>query len=119
MVTAPNDWYYHLFPLTAEGAETLPLAYVVELAEALIREAERTGDETHFGPVLHWAHLLKCEQGPDGHWPAVVNARTGEALGSERTRRPAELLARLSRLLDTSEFDAAVALAAGDGEVTL
>ena len=110
--TRPFDWYYHLLPLRAEGDEALPLDWVVERAAELISRAEATGEPAHFSPALHWAHLLKLEQGPDGDWPAVVNARTGEAIGTRRTRRPAEMLARLGQLLDSTEFEAAVALAA-------
>lgn len=112
MHTAPNDWYLHLFPLTAEGEEVLPLEYVVEVAEGFIRETVRTGDHVHLGPPLHWAHLLKYELGSGSDWPAVINARTGDAIGEERTRRPAELLAKLAEMLDTAEFDAAVAACA-------
>ena len=65
--------------------------------------------------MLHWAHILKAEQGPDGDWPAVVNARAGTAIGATRTREPAVLLARLDMLLDFSEFEAAVARAGCDG----
>ena len=109
MHTAPNDWHLHLFPLTSEGEEILPLEYVVQVADGMIRETERTGDHVHLGPPLHWAHLLKYELGSDSDWPAVINARSGEAVGEERTRRPVELMAKLGELLDTAEFDAAVA----------
>lgn len=109
---APLDWAYALFPLQAEGEEGLSLDWLVGLAHKLIDTAEETGDEAHFGPVLHWAHILKSEQGPDGDWPALVNARTGAAVGAAQTREPARLLARLDTLLGSSEFEAAVALAA-------
>ncbi len=111
MITAPPEWHYHLFPLAAEGTEALRLDEVVELAAERMQRGVETGDEAHFGPVLHWAHLLTLEQGGDGAWPAVVNARTGEPIGGERTRRPAELLRRLGELLESSEFESAVALA--------
>jgi len=108
---APLDWAYALFPLQGEGEESLSLEWVVSVAHKLIDSAQGTGDEAHFGPVLHWAHLLKAEQGPDGDWPASVNARTGAAMGGARFREPARLLARLDVLLDSSEFEAAVARA--------
>ena len=111
---APLDWAYALFPLQGERQETLSLEWLIRLAHQRIDRAQETGDEAHFGPVLHWAHLLKVEQGPDGDWPAQVNARTGEAVGAARTREPARLLARLDALLDSCEFEAAVARATGD-----
>ena len=111
LFTAPNEWYFHLFPLTAEREEILPLDYVTDRGLELVSETERTGDHAHLGPPLHWAHLLKYELGPGRDWPAVINARTGEAIGEARTRRPVELLAKLGELLDTAEFDAAVAAA--------
>jgi len=110
-MNAPNDWYYHLFPLQGEENEALSLDWVVETALQLIDRTRATGDEAHFGPTLHWAHLLKTEQGPDGDWPAVVNARTGAPLGPARTRAPATLLACLGELLQSSEFETAIARA--------
>jgi hypothetical protein len=112
---APLDWAYGLFPLEREGEENLSLDWVVGIAHERIDRAGETGDETHFGPVLHWAHILKAEQGRDGDWPAVVNARTGAAVGMERTRAPAGLMKRLDALLDASEFAACVARAADCG----
>lgn len=70
-----------------------------------------SGDETLLGTVLHWAHILKSEQGPDGVWPAIVNARNGQPRSEERTCAPVTLLERLGSLVDTTEFDAAVAFA--------
>ena len=109
---APLDWAYALFPLQGEGEEILSLEWVARIAHERIDRAEKTGDEAHFGPVLHWAHILKAEQGPEGDWPAQVNARTGAAMGAARTRVPAGLMARLDALLDSTEFEAAVARAA-------
>jgi len=115
---APLGWAYALFPLQGEGDERLSLEWLTGLAHKLIDNAEETGDEAHFGPVLHWAHILKTEQGPDGDWPAQVNARTGAPVGAARTREPARLLARLDALLDSSEFEAVVARAAEGGRET-
>ena len=58
MMAAPLEWAYALFPLQSEGAgeELLPLEWVVDIAHQRIDRAEQTGDEAHFGPVLHWAH---------------------------------------------------------------
>jgi hypothetical protein len=108
---APLDWAYANFPLQGDREETLSLEWLVNLAHQLIDLAEQTGNEAHFGPVLHWAHILKSGQGPDGDWPVCVNARTGASVGAARTRKPAELLARLDALLDSSEFEVAVAQA--------
>jgi hypothetical protein len=109
--TAPTDWYYHLLPLPAPSEETLSLDWVAVVAGELMDRAEASGEPAECEAVLHWAHLLKLEQGTEGDWPAVVNARTGEALGEERTRKPAAVLARLGELLDSTEFDTVIALA--------
>ena len=106
--TAPIDWYYHSFPLREAGQEAVSLEWTAALAEGIVDRAEASGDETPLGPVLHWAHLLKAEQGPEGDWPARVNARTGAAIGSERTRAPARLLERLGAFLASTEFEDAV-----------
>jgi hypothetical protein len=112
---APLDWAYANFPLPSEGEESLSMEWLVNVAYVLIDRAEETGNEAHFGPVLHWAHILKSEQGPAGDWPALVNARTGAVIGAARTREPGRLLARLDALLDSSEFETAVARAGGFG----
>lgn len=111
---APLDWAYALFPLQGEGEELLSLEWVVRVAGERIDRSEETGNEAHFGPVLHWAHILKVEQGPNGDWPAQVNARTGAPIGTARTRAPAGLMARLEALLDATEFEAAIARAESD-----
>jgi hypothetical protein len=108
---APLGWAYALFPLQHEGEEGLSLEWVVRVAHERIDRAQQTGDEAHVGPVLHWAHILKIEQGPNGDWPVQVNARTGAVAGTSRTREPAGLLARLDALLDSTEFEAAIARA--------
>ena len=93
------------------AAEKLRLEWVVRIAHERIDRAAETGDEAHTGPVLHWAHILKIEQGPNGDWPTLINARTGAAVGADRTRVPAGLMARLDALHDSTEFEAAIALA--------
>jgi hypothetical protein len=108
---APLDWAYALFPLQRDDNEILSLQWLVGLAHERIDRAQSTGDEAHFGPVLHWAHILKIEQGPDGDWPAHVNARTGASIGSARTLAPAGLMARLDALLHATEFETTVARA--------
>ena len=108
-VRAPSDWYYHRFPLPHANNEVITLDWVVAVAEELLERAARTGDEAHSGPVLHWAHLLKVAQDAGGDWPGAVNARTGAAVGTTRTRSPARLLQHLGEAMDSSEFDEAVA----------
>lgn len=108
---APLDWAWGRFPLDAEGEETLLLEHVIQYTDALIAEARRLDDEALIGPIMHWAHILKTEQGPDGAWPSVVNARTGETIGAARTLAPATLMARLDALLDSSEYAACIARA--------
>lgn len=112
-IPAPTTWPYALFPLREADDPRLEMERVTEIALELVDRAEASGDAAEAGPVLHWAHMLKIEQGPDGDWPAAVDARTGAALGTGRTRKPAELLRRLGDWLKSSEFDAAVALADG------
>ena len=58
--------------------------------------------------TLHCAHMLKTLQGPDGLWPSVLNARTGDPCGNHRTQSPVRFLRRLRRLLRSSEFDVAI-----------
>jgi hypothetical protein len=109
---APLDWAYAHFPLQREDDPILSLEWVVSEALVRIDRAEQTGDETHFGPVLHWAHILKAEQSPEGDWPSLVEARTGAAVGTARTRSPAALMARLDAFFDAAEYEAAIARAA-------
>ncbi|MBV9864565.1 MAG: hypothetical protein JO316_04395 [Abitibacteriaceae bacterium] len=110
-VEAPTDWAYHLFPLPSENVEELALDWVVAIAEKLIKRAQYHSDEAYLGPVLHWAHLLKIAQSSDGSWPAHVNPRTGIPIGTTRTHTPSRLMAKLGEILDSSEFEDAVALA--------
>jgi hypothetical protein len=111
-VAAPLEWAYELFPLPAEGEEILSLEWVAEVAHSLFNLTEATGDEACFGPTLHWAHRFVITQSQEGDWPLLVNARTGEVVSTQRTRKPVEFLARLGDLLDSSEFEHAVARAA-------
>lgn len=108
---APLEWRYALFPLEREGEEILSLEAVVHRAEERLTIAETRGDRTPLGPVYHWAHILKSVQEPDGAWPSVVNARTGETVGTARTRAPASLMGRLDRLLNACEYEATIARA--------
>lgn len=108
---APSDWYYPLFPLSAVSEEEVSLDWLVEQAASRLKQAQDADERAYLGPVLHWAHLLKFEQGPEGDWPALVNARTGTAVGEKRTRAPGELMAALAECLLSSEFDEAVKLA--------
>jgi hypothetical protein len=109
---APPGWVWMGFRISEPSGETLSIAEVVADGLRLIDESERTGDQSHFGPVMHWAHILKTEQGPDGAWPDAVNARTGEPIGTARTHAPATLMARLDALLDSTEYAACIERAA-------
>ncbi len=111
---APEEWAFHNFPLESEEQEELSLESVTEVGLERVALARETGHRPYIGPVVHWAHILKVEQGPNGDWPAVINARTGQPVGERRTRRPAELLNALGEMLDSTEFDAAVRRAKGD-----
>ena len=93
-MTAPQGWAWALFPLEEGEPETLWTEAVVRRAMELVKKAERSGDYAPIGPVIHWAHIFKSEQGIDGDWPAAINARTGKAIGAARTVAPAALMAR-------------------------
>jgi len=111
-VIAPPEWAWAGFPLDSDATETLDVAEFTAIALVRIKGSVRDQDEAPIGPVMHWAHILKTEQGQDGAWPAAVNARTGEPTGTARTLAPAKLMARLDALLDSSEYAACIALAA-------
>lgn len=111
-MTAPQGWAWALFPLEEGDRETLRTETVVRRGMALVKEAERSGDYAPIGPVIHWAHIFKSEQGIDGDWPAAVNARTGEAINAARTASPAKLMARLDALLESTEYAACIEAAA-------
>lgn len=66
------------------------------------------GYDEEIGAVMHWAHILKSEQTPEGVWPRFVNARTGTMTGRQFTHSPAGILVSLAALLDTTEFDVAI-----------
>lgn len=83
----------------------------MELCHEALDQAEAYGDEAPMGPVLHWAHVLKTEQRPDGTWPVWVNARTGQAESQDATRGPAAVMERLAKILHTTEFDECIRLA--------
>jgi hypothetical protein len=115
-VTAPPDWIWSLFPLVGGDTETVNIESVVHRAMELVNEAAHTGDHAPIGPVMHWAHIFKSEQGTNGDWPAKVNGRTGEAVSAVRTVAPAALMARLDALLESSEYVISIEAAA---QVTL
>jgi hypothetical protein len=101
---APWDWCYAFIPLDGPDEEIVD----VETAVARMLTAFgriRPGDTSALGPVMHVAHILQSEQGADGRWPARLNVRTGEAVGSARTGAPATLLRRLDSYLNLSEFE--------------
>ncbi|MCC6727832.1 MAG: hypothetical protein IT208_00670 [Chthonomonadales bacterium] len=109
---APPGWRYAHFPLATGPCLEVDVEAVAVTGEVALAEAERTGDQSHIGPAMHWAHVLKSEQGACGDWPARVDARTGAPVGVRRTLAPVRMLRLLARLLGTTEFDAALAAAA-------
>ncbi len=62
-------------------------------------------DTTALGRALHVGHLLTIMQSPEGDWPELFNARTGEWIGEKRTLAPAPLFDRMNRMLQSTEFD--------------
>jgi len=98
------DWRYAGMPLASADEEVADLdAAVATMLRAL--DGLTPGDRSPLGPLLHVAHILKSEQGPDGLWPARINARTGEAIGRERTSSPVELLRGLDHCMNGTEFE--------------
>lgn len=110
---APPEWFYSLAPLD-DGAEDLDIDCLIAKLDARIA-AHLRGEEIDIARALHVCHVLKAEQGEDGRWAAVVNARTGEAIGSARTLSPVPLFKILNKLLDSSEFELAVMYAERGG----
>lgn len=102
-------------PLEHPGDDFIRTGWTVRLALDLVNAAMERGS-ADYGPVLHWAHLFKALQGPDGLWPARIAGRTGEAVGSRRTREPLRLLRLLRDALGTTEFDQAIARSQRKGE---
>lgn len=103
----PPDWVYNCFPQPEPNVEVVTLRYVVD---AMQEEVDRCTewDSTPLGPVLHVAHMLVCFQGADGLWATVLNLRTGEDVGAERSHAPRDILCRLNEILASSEFDSAI-----------
>ena len=102
--TSPIHWRYSLFPLSDEAGEINDLELITDTAIYLVDEDNDNG----IGAVMHWAHILKSEQTPEGLWPRFVNARTGDMSGRQMTNSPARIMESLAVLLDTTEFDDAI-----------
>ena len=103
----PPDWAYNLFPLPASDMETVTLQYVVDAMHSEV-DLCTEWDSVPLGRVLHVAHMLVSNQEADGLWPAVLNLRTGQAVGMGRSSAPRNLMRRLNLLLQSSEFDLAI-----------
>lgn len=101
---APPEWTCCGFPLEAEGAEVISLDSAMRTLHRLA-DTVTEWDSTALGPAMHVAHMLVRRIGSDGRWPARLNARTGEAIGDERTDSPMALYRRLKAMLDTTEYD--------------
>jgi hypothetical protein len=105
---APPEWTCCGFPLEAAGRERIRLDPVVETLHRLA-DTTTEADSTALGPAMHVAHMLVGRQGADGMWPAALNARTGEFIGTERSAAPLSLYKRLADLLQSTEFDYVIA----------
>lgn len=103
---SPRDWVCSLFPLPVPGVEVLALELLVRRLERMVDSCTEA-DYTDLHRALHVAHLLVARQGEDGGWPAVLNVRTGEAVGSAVSRAPVRLFRRLNTRLKSTEFDCA------------
>jgi hypothetical protein len=113
----PADAVYAYFPVTAlEAPGYLPsdrqirLADAARAARALLRLEQSMGTRMFGERARHLADVLCRRQEPDGAWPAVVDAVSGEVL--EEGARTAAGPARLFVMLDTSHRDARFAKAA-------
>ena len=100
----PPGWVYNVFPLPAPDAEVVTLAYIVAAMQAEIARCTEW-DSVPLGRVLHVAHMLVSHQEADGLWPAVLNLRTAEAVGTERSDAPLPVFRDLDKILDSTEFD--------------
>jgi len=106
----PPEWVCCGFPLTEANAEVVNLEEVMTTLGGLV-DTVTEADTGPLGAVLHVAHILVTLQGEDGRWPAVLNLRTGGAVGRERSSAPIPLFRRLNALLRSTEFAHACRLA--------
>lgn len=111
---SPPEWTRNCFPLPDEDAEILTLDWLIPTLHTHI-DTVTEADTTALGQALHVGHMLVTMQGADGRWPATFNARTGEAIGDERTFAPISLFQRMNAMLDSTEFDSAVSRAEAGG----
>lgn len=105
---APADWRLAHFPLAGPCEELLDL---IDMTDRLLEHLDyaNAADTSPVCSSLHCAHMLKILQGNDGLWPSKLSARTGETCGEDRTDAPVRFLVRLTGLLNTTEFDGAIA----------
>ena len=108
---APPEWTLCGFPLERPGEEAIRLESAIETLHRLA-DTITDANSTALGPAMHVAHMLVSRQGADGRWPASLNARTGEFLGTERSDAPLSLYERLAEVLQTTEFDHVLEFAA-------
>jgi hypothetical protein len=101
---SPYHWSCNCFPLPAEDAEILDLQWVIDVLQKHVDTCTEW-DTTALGRALHVGHLLTLMQAPDGTWPAIINGRTGDAIGEARTLAPIPLFQRMGRMLQSTEFD--------------
>lgn len=103
----PPGWVFNVFPIPVPDTEVITLDYIIAAMRAEI-ESCTEWDSVPLGRVLHVAHMLVSHQAADGLWPAVLNLRTAEDIGTERSHAPLPLFRDLNKILDSSEFDFAV-----------
>ncbi|MGC8667777.1 MAG: hypothetical protein ACP5VE_06685 [Chthonomonadales bacterium] len=113
--SAPQEWATFGLPLENVGDAYIRTEWVVTLALDLLSRGTRPND-TDFGAVLHWAHILKALQGSDGLWPTRMHGKTGAAACSGRTEAPIRLFMALRDIMGTTEYDQVIARSKGEGE---
>ncbi len=104
IIWAPPEWACCCFPVPASDIEVLTMEYVIGALQAHL-DSVTDADTTALGRALHVGHLLTTMQSDAGDWPAKINVRTGEWIGSERSREPIPLFQRMTAMLGTTEFD--------------
>jgi hypothetical protein len=80
------------------------MEYIVHTLQVHLNQVTEA-DTTALGRALHVGHILTTMQSNEGNWPALLNVRTGEWIGNERSRAPIPLFERMTAMLGTTEFD--------------
>jgi hypothetical protein len=104
IIWSPPEWACCCFPLPEPNAEVLSMDYIVGALQVHLNKVTEA-DTTALGRALHVGHILTTMQSRDGDWPAILNVRTGEWVGAERSLAPVPLFERMTAMLNTTEFD--------------